>query len=145
MRSCTFAGALIAVVPGYIDRFAGGVFGAGIDVMDLGVDVPAVRALHRCGAFAADTERRGEADGTVHGIINMAAHIAKRTGAVVEAFAPVAGVVIAADVMFFGATPHQASQSSPAGNLSLRSGRWAVSPHFLLLQVCTSVTLPIAP
>ena len=96
--------------------------------MDLGVDVPAVRALHWCGAFAADTERR-EADRTVHGIVNMAAHIAKRARAVVEAFAPVAGVVVAADV-FFGATPHQAFQSSPAGTLSLRSGRWAVSPHF---------------
>ena len=123
--------ALIAVVPGYINRFAGGVFGAGIDVMDLGVDVPAVRALHRCGAFAADAERRGEADGTVHGIINMAAHIAKRAGAVVEAFAPVAGVVIAADVIVFRRHTAPGIPVEPGGHLVFAVGTLSGVAPFL--------------
>ena len=75
----------------------------------------------------------------------MAAHIAKRARAVVEAFTPVAGMVVSADVIVFRRHTAPGIPVEPAGTLSLRSGRWAVSPHFLLLQVCTSVTLPIAP
>jgi len=41
--------------------------------------------------------------------------------------------------------PSHKSQLKPSGTSSLRAGGAPTSPHFLLLHVCTSRTLPIAP
>ncbi len=86
--------AFVAVVPDYFHSLAIGVLGAGEDVVDDGAEAPVVRGGG--GAFGADAEGRGDADGFEDGVVDVAAHVAEGAGAEVEAFAPVAGMIVAA-------------------------------------------------
>ena len=85
---------LVAVVPGHADGLALGVARAGEDVVDDGVVRPVVPARRR--AFGADGDRRGQGERGEDRVEDVAAHVAERAGAEVEALAPVAGMVVAA-------------------------------------------------
>ena len=99
--------------------------------MNPGVDVPAVRTGHRRGAFAAHAEWRGEADGAVHWIVDMTAHIAKGAGAIVEPLAPIARMVIAVNEVILGghSTPCVPVHSCRYFILFVRTGV-GVAPFF---------------
>lgn len=95
-----FGGTFVAVVPGDVYGFVSGKGCLGECVFDDGVGGPVVFIGLGAGGF--EGKGRGEGDGFEDGVVDVAAHVAKGAGAVVEAFAPVARVVIACDVICEG-------------------------------------------
>ena len=92
---------MVSVVPSHRHRLFGCVFGAWEYVMNLRVYGPVMFVRGR--TFAAQAKGRGEADGVVHGIIDVATHISESPGAERQAFAPLAWVIIALQIRHLGA------------------------------------------
>ena len=92
--------ALVAVVPSDRDGFICRVRCARENVADDGVSrpVPAVGG----GTIGAHGQWRGEGDGFEDGIEDVATHVAEGARAEVEAFAPIAGMIITRNIRTFG-------------------------------------------
>ena len=133
-RDDVLRGAFIAIVPSDFYGFIGGMFRAWEYVFDFGIDGPA--PFIGGGTDAFDGDGGGEFEGVKDGVVDVTAHVAEGAGSEVEAFAPVAGVVGAADVGAFGGDAEPEVPREAIG-YGVRVGgfRGAVAPFFTAPRV----------
>ena len=125
---------LVAVVPSDRDGFIRGVRRAGENVADDGVGrpVPAIGG----GTIGAHGEWRGEGDGFEDGIEDVATHVAEGARAEVEAFAPIAGMIITGRVGPFSGVAEPEVPVETTGDGRGGGGRGAdVTPFFITPRV----------
>ena len=121
------SGTSAAVVPGDGEGVAVGIRSLWKEVTDLGVESPVV--VVGLGALRTKGDGVGEAQRLEDGVVDVAAHVPEGARAVVQALAPLAGMVVALDVVGEGRRPDPGVPIQSLGHGILPIGLWVgVSP-----------------
>ena len=100
--------------------------------MNFGVEAPVVVVWH--GSFGAEGDRVGETESLEDGVIDMAPHVPKCARTIVQAFTPLARVVVTLDELCIGSRPDPVVPVESFGDGILSVGFWVGVPPALVAE-----------